>query len=510
MIYLYIDKNQIKLLALSKTLLGQYNVSFFQKKHEQDLLDDNKVKNIDVLASAIKEAFTLAVPKEVTDKQVFLILPESCFDFRGYDVPPDISETAILPFIRDKSRADIPYDLEEGIYDYLVTKHQNESKVLFYSQKHDIFQGFIDATRLLNLSIVSVFPETLAYYKLFEKTLKRDKKENILYVFYEKGESFGFIYNSLGLIVPDRLEFDDDVEASLKHAIEKLAKDNLKIDRVILSGEESKKVRQDHFTKNVGAWTNPLDKIISTFYREYLKLIIVPQEKSMSLLDLDVAIGAFIYDRENGLFAPPGRQKTADKKPSRVNPGIIPKVDLSFLKRKKEKSKGPAESSGESRFKFLSRRDLAIFLISFGLSFSIIYFFPKGLFQNSGSGKKINIPFIAKAPTQTPTPAAPTATPTPSFKKETLKISILNGTGIPGKAAQVKNILREKGYSEILTGNASNFGFALTEIQVKDEKKQAAEAVKKDLGDDVKISTISKLDATSAADLIIIVGTDFK
>lgn len=517
MIYLYIGKNSIKLLALSKSILGQYNVSYFLKLHENDLLSEGKVKDVDILASAIKEALTLATPKEIIDKQVFLILPQDSFEFRGYNVPSDISPTAIAPFIKEKTRADISFDLEDAIHDYFLGKQGEESKVLFYAQKHDIYKGFQDSLRILGLNIVSVLPETLAFYKLFEKTLKKDKKENILYVSYSKSDPYGFIFNSLGLYKEEKYDFEDEVEPSIKITIEKLLKENIKVDRIILSGELSEKVRQDHFTKNVGVWTNPLKKIISTFYREYLKLIIVPPEYSLSFLDFDVCIGAFIFDRENGFFAASDKPRIS----TRAKSISMPKFNFAFLSKGQDEiqEKAPTgedvktNAPEDEKPKIINRRDIIVFIISFILSFSIIFFFPK-LANKFGGAKTVNLnmPKIAnplKKPSPTEKPTS-TPTPTPSFKKETLKIMVLNGSGTAGKAGEMRDILKEKGYSEILTGNAASFDFKNTEIQVKDDQKGAADSVIKDLATEVKITKVTSLKKDSASDLTLIVGDDFK
>ncbi len=100
--------------------------------------------------------------------------------------------------------------------------------------------------------------------------------------------------------------------------------------------------------------------------------------------------------------------------------------------------------------------------------------------------------------------------PTPSFKKETVTIKILNGSGTKGKATEVKDILKEKGYVEILTGNADNFDYAKSELQVKPDKKDAAAVFIKDLSDHVKITKTSDLDKKNPADLILIIGADFE
>ena len=109
-----------------------------------------------------------------------------------------------------------------------------------------------------------------------------------------------------------------------------------------------------------------------------------------------------------------------------------------------------------------------------------------------------------------PTVIPPTATPTPNFKKEDVKITILNGSGVKGKATEIKEILKNKGYTEIVTDNADNFDYKITEIQVKKDKKQLGDMIKNDLKDYVATPKISVLDDKEAADLVLIFAADFK
>lgn len=484
MIYLYIGKNRIRLLTLSKTFLGQYNISHFKKTHENDLLKDGKITNVDLVASAIKEALTLAKPKEVSDKKVCLILPQDSFVFLRYDVPTDISEKAIAPFIRDKAQSTDGFDIEESLSDYLVIKQGDQSKVLIFGQKKDAFQAFDEAFKLLGLTVSAVIPETLSYFKLFEKTLRSQKKENILYASYESEGSFGYLYDSLGLLKPDKYYFTGEIKDALKSQVETLGKEGVSVNRVILSGSKSEDIRQDLFTKHVGVWTNPLKKIITNFYQDYLRIIVVTPENSFSVLDFDTCLGAFIFRKENKSFSILNG-KTLKKVGKSIS---IPKFSL------------PSN--------FITVRDLVIFSISLALSFSAIYFFPKITTQFKQEKKVEKI----KSPEPKKTSPTPTVTPTPSLMREDLKIKILNGSGIRGKAREVKEILQENGYGEIITGNAGGFDFAKTEIEVKEDKSEAIKMIKKDLEDFVTVEekSIKDLDAENSADLILTVGQDFE
>lgn len=483
MVYLYIGKNSIKLLSLSKTLLGQFNISFFQKNHENDLLEDGKVKNVDLVASAVKEALTLAKPNAVTDTQVYLVLPQDSFQFVGYDIPVDISETAIAPFVRDKARAELKFDIETALYDYLLVQQDGKAKVLLYAQNKNNFSDFSQIFKLLGLTITAVLPETLAYYKLFEKTIRADKQETFFYVFYDEKKSFGYLFNSYGLLQPKKYTFTDDIETSLKTRVEKLEKESVKVNRIILSGGQSEKFRQDLFTKKVGVWTNPLKKIILNFYQEYVKLLIVTPNESLPLLDLDACLGAFIFSKENTSFSFNGKAK-------------------SFA----SSSKKMASPGGRSIS--ISKHDFFIFIVSFIISFAVIFLYPRiGAYLNQNNREA-----VTNSPLVNPTPLVPTAVPTPVIDKKTINIKVLNGTGTKGFAGDVKEILQKKGYSEILTGNADTFDNEKTTVQVKDDKKVSLQLVLADLKDRVTIDkeNITTLSKDESADIILVVGKDFQ
>ena len=117
---------------------------------------------------------------------------------------------------------------------------------------------------------------------------------------------------------------------------------------------------------------------------------------------------------------------------------------------------------------------------------------------------------LNKTITVSPTITPPTPTPTPNFKKEEVKIKILNGSGVKGKATEIKGILKDKGYSDLVTDNADNFDYKITEIQVKKDKAQLGNIIKNDLKDYVTLPKITVLDDKETADGVIIFGADFK
>ncbi|MFN4212347.1 MAG: LytR C-terminal domain-containing protein [Microgenomates group bacterium] len=477
MVYLFIDEYNIKLLSLKKTVFGQQEVAFFQKKHETQLLKEGRIISVDLLASAIKEGLSLASPSSINEKDVCLILPQNSFLFTRCQVPSDIASSAVEAFVKDKARATISSNLDETINDFFVVSSEKENVVSLYAIKIEDFENFNQVFSLIDLKIKAIIPDTLAYFKLFEKTLRREKKETIFYVSFDNNSLSGYLFDSLGLLDQKRwlanLE-NTKAEEVLKNKINQFNEQNLKLNRIILSGAASEKVRQDTFTKAVGVWTNPLKKIISTFYGNYLKLLIVNENKPFPLLDLDVCFGAFIFSVENKNFS------------------LLKKPTLSS--KLKKTSSFPSIS--------LPKKELVIFVGSFLLSFLFFLFI-------SNMKPKLNLSLPTATPTPTVTPTA-TATPTPSFKKEELKIKVLNGSGVRGKAGQVKEILKDKGYGEVLTDNADNFDYKVTQINVKKDKTQAASFIQNDLKDYTPAPKIGELSEKEIADVVIIIGADFK
>lgn len=110
----------------------------------------------------------------------------------------------------------------------------------------------------------------------------------------------------------------------------------------------------------------------------------------------------------------------------------------------------------------------------------------------------------------TPTPTGRT-TPAPTSSSEldrsNLKLEVLNGSGVAGAATKMSNALKDLGYEVTSSGNADNFEYENTEIQLKSTKKAYLDMLKEDLGDDYTIGSATS-DYTGDADGVIIVGKE--
>lgn len=482
MLYLFIDKNQVKILSLKKSLLGQYEASIFAKTYQSDLLQQGKIINIDFVASAVKEGLQ-SLSSEAKSKDVLLVLPQESYSFFRIEVPSDIATSAISSFVIDKARSNLPFNLDECSFDYFIEESEKQKYIHFFAVEQETLAKFREALRLIDLRLATVLPETVTYFKLFQKTLRKDKQENILYVSYDKDQLVGFLYDSYGQRSSEKwiqmLSEGKKVEEALKEKAYDFESKGKKLNRLILAGPESENVRQDTFTKEIGVWTNPIKRIIPEFYQEYLKLLLSSSDKPFTVLSYEACVGAFIFHEEHRDFSLLKNSFAAKKQLI-----SFPEINLPI-------------------------KEILIFVVSFILS-SIFFVIVSQL------KIKFNLPLPqAKAkPTVKIMPIKPSptneTTPTPAFKKEEVKIKVLNGSGTPGKASEVKDLLKEKGYQEILTGNADNFDYTQSELQIKKTKSDVTSIIKNDLKDNVSSFKQSVLGEEEAADIVIIIGSDFK
>lgn len=112
-----------------------------------------------------------------------------------------------------------------------------------------------------------------------------------------------------------------------------------------------------------------------------------------------------------------------------------------------------------------------------------------------------------------PTPAKGTPTPkvtvnptnTSGLDRANLKVAVLNGSGEAGAATKASDALKKLGYDVVSSGNADNFDYETTTIQVKSTKKTYLDMLKTDLSDTYSIGSATA-DYTGDSDAVVIVG----
>lgn len=495
MLYIFLDTHQIKLLHLKKSLLGQYDVSFYSKNFEVSLIENGLPGNIDIIDSAVKKTLEEIPEQPLKEKDVTLILPLEAFSFFRTELPVDVQPSVLESFIKEKAKTELNVEVDSMHFDHLIQESEGQKQVLFFGIKKDTFTAFEQPFKLLDLKVTSMIPESLTYFKLFEKTLRKNKKENIWYVSYENDVLQGYVYDSFGLLENERWVAsakDVKVEVVLQKKGAEYQTKNIKLNRLILSGKQADGIRQDTFTKNVGVWTNPLIRIIPHFYGDYLKML-QHETKPLPILEYDTLIGAFIFSQENKSFSLLGKS--------------LPGLPM---------MQAPSVNLSDKKFPV---KNAVLFVISFVITFGILYALSQVKWGDMKafqfpSFSNISIPGMTQptpTPVLEPTMAPPTPTPTPSVTREEVRLKVLNGSGISGKATEVKNFFQEKGYGEILTGNADAFDYETTVVQIKEDAEPSIrEYIEEDIASQVDAPEFETLDEAEAADVVIIVGTDFK
>lgn len=116
-----------------------------------------------------------------------------------------------------------------------------------------------------------------------------------------------------------------------------------------------------------------------------------------------------------------------------------------------------------------------------------------------------------KKPTSTPTPK-PTVSPidkTTGLDRSKLSIQVLNGSGATGVGKKAADYLESLGYNVIQIGNAENFNFEKTTIQIKSGKENFLNLLKSDLAKNYSVGTTSAdLAPDQNSDTVVTVGKE--
>lgn len=168
----------------------------------------------------------------------------------------------------------------------------------------------------------------------------------------------------------------------------------------------------------------------------------------------------------------------------------------------------PAPIYQESQDKNAKWLWLLIFLIIIG---AVVFAFFRGI----GPFESIS-PFAKNfaSPTPSPSPVAissPISEPSPSTEdldRTEVNVRVVNGSGVSGKAASVRDFLEEIGWKVASIGNADADDYETTEVRFKADSKKFESLILDDLSSDYDASASSDdLDASDSADIEVIVGT---
>jgi hypothetical protein len=112
---------------------------------------------------------------------------------------------------------------------------------------------------------------------------------------------------------------------------------------------------------------------------------------------------------------------------------------------------------------------------------------------------------VDKQPKLSPS-QVPTATVTPLIDKSQIRIEVLNGSGVKGKAKEIADLLTQNGYTIVRTGNAETFSYQGVTLKVAVLDNEIVSLLKKDLENIYSIASVSADDALGENEVRIIVG----
>jgi hypothetical protein len=481
-------------------MLGQYESSFYKKTFPTNVIEHGVAYDSQVLSLEIKEVLSNLQSINGKEKDVVLILPQESFEFVKLDVLEDMTADAIKQYIFSEARVKFQIDTAASFGDYILHKNDGITKATFYSIAHESLKIFKNTLALCGLEIISILPDSLTYFTLFEKTLRKNKNETVWYVRHDDDRVSGYLFDSFGLLPNSTWSEPMSTGRILEKVLQKksveYSSSGIKINRLILSGKSSESVRQDTFTKQVGVWTNPLKKIIPNYYADYLKMLGSQAEKSeIPVLTYDSVLGAFIFMAEKASFSLIRKDNITTQNTKTKNP-----INL-----KKFKIKLPFKTIG-----LFVLSALITYLALIGATNLKLDKFFSETSKNIAAILPQQQETVSPSPSVTPT-KTPSPSPTPSINKKTVRLRILNGSGVKGKANDVKNFMREKGYEDILVGNASRFNYEKTVIQTKEDGDDLRNLVAKDISSEILSEPIFEtLDEDSASDVVLIFGQDFR
>ncbi len=130
--------------------------------------------------------------------------------------------------------------------------------------------------------------------------------------------------------------------------------------------------------------------------------------------------------------------------------------------------------------------------------------------------KTISNPWFKKPESLHPKPTAamtvpsktsqPSPTTKPLISKSTIKIQILNGSGVEGQAGKLSNLLQGAGYNNVTMGNTNNLGQRTTIIYNKLLPKDVLSGITDAMKNDFPDPTLQEASQSAEYDILITTG----
>ena len=135
------------------------------------------------------------------------------------------------------------------------------------------------------------------------------------------------------------------------------------------------------------------------------------------------------------------------------------------------------------------------------------------IFRGIGPFSKLKLGGVTEETVESPTPfefssPSPEASPAGEVERSEASVRVLNGSGVTGAAAALKDFLEGKGWTVDEIGNAESSDFTNTVIKLKAGFANFQDTLFEDLSSDYSVEVSDdNLEATDSADIEVILGT---
>lgn len=146
---------------------------------------------------------------------------------------------------------------------------------------------------------------------------------------------------------------------------------------------------------------------------------------------------------------------------------------------------------------------ICIIFLAFAISYFLLW---SKTISNPWSKKPESLQPKPTAVTVSPRISQPHPTAEPLVDKATVRIEILNGSGIEGQAGKLSNLLQEIGYSDITTGNIDNSEQRTTITYKKSISKDALAEITDAIKNDFPDPTLQAASQSAKYDILITTG----
>ena len=179
MVILHIKPQSVSLLQTKKSVLSGNETSWASQTPGKSVTKDSSFVSVDLLASCIKEVLS-EIPK-LADKDVSVVLDHTLYKLLRVEIPEGVVQADYHTFLKDQYIKSGNNKQDQHVFEMIVKEFENKKFGFVYTFEKSALATLEQALSLLELKPTTIVPEHLAFYALFEKTLRLDKHEHILF-----------------------------------------------------------------------------------------------------------------------------------------------------------------------------------------------------------------------------------------------------------------------------------------------------------------------------------------